>query len=176
MYHLRSFHLRDMTACGAALRRLGTGTSTLRDIADRLVRHLYTSFTMAKTGEPACVLVRLFTTTPYELLTPELQALVNRKLEPHRPAPSLSCLTLLASAGIHEGWNDPALSSRFRAIPLEGPDSLERLPMFKQLFQQLGFTIPTIAQPDHNLIVDPHEHRFNVFHVPEAAGDRKSVV
>ena len=170
MYHLRSFHLRDMTACGAALRRLGTGTSTLRDIADRLVRHLYTSFTMAKTGEPACVLVRLFTTTPYELLTPELQALVNRKLEPHRPAPSLSCLTLLASAGIHEGWNDPALSSRFRAIPLEGPDSLERLPMFKQLFQQLGFTIPTIAQPDHNLIVDPHEHRFNVFHVPEAAG------
>ena len=71
MYHLRSFHLRDMTACGAALRRLGTNARSLQEVADRLVRHLYTSLTMAQTGDPACVLVRLFKTTSYDLLAPE---------------------------------------------------------------------------------------------------------
>lgn len=170
MYHLRSFHLRDMTACAAALRRLGAGAVDLREVADRLVRHLYTSFTMAQTGDPACVLIRLFKTTPYGLLTPDLQALADRKLQPQQPSPSLTCLTLLASAGIHQGWNDPALSSRFRVLPLNGPDALERLPMFKQLFRQLGFTLPQITAATQDLLLDPSEHGFNVFHVPEALG------
>ena len=137
-------------------------------MADRLVRHLYTSLTMAQTGDPACVLVRLFKTTSYDLLAPELQTLVDRKLEPQQPNPSLTCLTLLSTVGIHEGWNDPALSSRFRVIPLNGPKSLERLPMFQQLFRQLKFSLPPITSSDQNLLVDPHEHRCSVFHVPEA--------
>jgi len=170
MYHLRSFHLRDMTVCGAALRRLGAGAGNLQEVADRLVRHLYTSFTMAQTGEPACALVRLFKTTPYGLLAPELQALADRTLQPQQPNPSLTCLTLLASAGIHQGWDDPALSSRFRVLPLNGPDALERLPMFKQLFRQLGFTLPQITASHQDLLLDPSEHNFNVFHVPEALG------
>ena len=170
MYHLRSFHLREMTACGAAFRRLGAGAVNLQEVADRLVRHLYTSFTMAQTGDPACVLVRLFKTTPYGLLTPDLQALADRKLQPQQPSPSLTCLTLLASAGIHQGWNDPALSSRFRVLPLNGPDALEQLPMFKQLFRQLGFTPPQITASPEDLLLDPGEHDFNVFHVPEALG------
>ena len=76
MYHLGSFHLRDMTACGAALRMLGTGAASLEAAADRLVRYLYDSLTMAQTGESACVLVRLFKTTPYGRLPPELRHLV----------------------------------------------------------------------------------------------------
>jgi PAS domain-containing protein len=123
---------------------------------------------MAQTGDPACVLVRLFKTTSYDLLAPELQTLVDRKLEPQQPNPSLTCLTLLSTVGIHEGWNDPALSSRFRVIPLNGPKSLERLPMFQQLFRQLKFSLPPITASDQNLLVDPHEHRCSVFHVPEA--------
>jgi two-component system sensor histidine kinase/response regulator len=159
-----------MTACGAAFRRLGAGAVNLQEVADRLVRHLYTSFTMAQTGDPACVLVRLFKTTPYGLLTPDLQALADRALQPQQPSPSLTCLTLLASAGIHQGWNDPALSSRFRVIPLDGPDTLERLPMFKQLFRQLGFTLFQTTASTEDLLLDPSEHDFNVFHVPEALG------
>lgn len=170
MYHLRSFHPRHMTACGAVLRRLGTGAITLQEVAHRLVRHLYTSFTRDKTGEPACVLVRLFKTTPYGLLTPDLQALADQKLQPQQPSPSLPCLTLLASAGIHPGWNDPTLSSRFRVLPLNGPDTLERLPMFQQLFRQLGFTLPHVTASNQDLLLDPSEHSFNVFHVPEALG------
>lgn len=170
MYPLRSFHPRHMTACGAVLRRLGTGAITLQEIAHRLVRHLCTSFTRDKTGKPACVLVRLFKTTPYGLLTPDLQALADQKLQPQQPSPSLPCLTLFASAGIHPGWNDPTLFSRFRVLPLNGPDALERLPMFQQLFRQLGFTLPHVTAWNQNLLLDPSEHSFNVLHVPEALG------
>ncbi|MBS0169180.1 MAG: PAS domain S-box protein [Nitrospira sp.] len=170
MYHLRSFHLRDMTACGAALRRLGANANSIQEVADRLVRHLYRSFTMAQTGEPACVLVRLFKTTHYSLLPEDLQTLADQKLQPAQRTPDLTCLTLLGSAGIHEGWNDPALSSRFRVLPLNGPDTLERLPMFHQLFRRLGFPLPETAGGKPNLLLDPHEHEFNVFHVPEALG------
>lgn len=58
-----------------------------------------------------------------------------------RPAPSLTCLTLLASAGAVPGWNDPARSSRFRVIPLDTLEAVERLPMFSQLFRQLGVSL-----------------------------------
>ncbi len=170
MHHLRSFQFREMTACGAALRRLGTGATTFEEVADRLVRHLCTSFTMAKTGEPACVLVRLFKTTPYGLLTPDLQALADQRLGDTPSAPSLICLALLASAGLLPGWNDPALSSRFRVIPLSRPADLERLPMFSQLFRQLGAELPHGTQSEKSLLLAPQEHTFNVFHVPEAAG------
>ncbi|ULA61426.1 MAG: Histidine kinase [Nitrospira sp.] len=170
MHHLRSFQLRDMTACGAALRQLGAGAQTFDEVADRLVRHLYTSLTMVQTGEPACVLIRLFKTTPYELLAPDLKALADQRLGDTPSAPSMTCLTLLASAGMFPGWNAPALSSRFRIIPLGTSDDLNKLPMFSQLFRQLGLELPHLAEPEQSLLVDPDEHAFNVFHVPEAVG------
>ncbi|HPV81852.1 MAG TPA: PAS domain S-box protein [Nitrospira sp.] len=170
MHHLRSFQLRDMTACGAALRQLGAGARTFEDVADRLVRHLYTSLTMPQTGQPACVLIRLFKTTRYELLAPDLKALADQRLGDTSGAPSMACLTLVASAGMVPGWNDPTLSSRFRVIPFGTADDLDKLPMFSQLFRQLGVELPRLVRPEQSLLVDPGEHAFNVFHVPEAVG------
>ncbi|MFO0720775.1 MAG: PAS domain S-box protein [Nitrospira sp.] len=170
MHHLRSFQLRDMTACGAALRQLVTGAQTFDEVADRLVRHLYTSLTMPQTGEPACVLIRLFKTTSYEHLAPNLKALADQRLGGTPGAPSMTCLTLSASAGMVPGWNDHTLSSRFRVIPLRTSEELDKLPMFSQLFRQLGVGLPDLARPNTSLLVDPGEHAFNVFHVPEAAG------
>jgi PAS domain S-box-containing protein len=170
MYHLRSLQLRDMTACGGTLRRLGAGATTFDDVADRLVRHLYTSFTMAQTGEPACVLIRLFKTTSYDLLSPDLKALAVQRLGGTPAVASMTCLTLAASAGMFPGWNDPAQSSRFRVIPLGTAEDLDKLPMFSQLFQQLGAELPRLVESKQSLLVDPGEHAFNVFHVQEAAG------
>ena len=170
MHHLRSFQLRDMTACGAILRRLGAGANTFDEVADRLVRHLYTSLTLAQTGEPACVLIRLFKTSPYGLLAPNLKALADQKLGGATGSPSMTCLTLVASAGSCPDWNDPALSTCFRVIPLDTPDALNRLPMFSRLFQQLGVELPGRVGNEQTLLVDPREHAFNVFHVQEAAG------
>jgi two-component system sensor histidine kinase/response regulator len=159
-----------MTACGAALRRLGTDAASLEQVADRLVRHLYKSLTMGHLGEPACSLVRLFKTTPYSRLTPDLRALADTRLGNTPPAPSLTCLTLLASAGAVPGWNDPARSSRFRVIPLDTLEAVERLPMFSQLFRQLGVSLPSLTQPGPSVLLDQHEQSFNVFHIPEAEG------
>ena len=170
MHHLRSFQLRDMTACGAALRRLGTDATSLEQVADRLVRHLYRSLTMGHLREPACSLVRLFKTTPYSRLTPDLRALADARLGDTPPPPSLTCLTLLASAGAVPGWNDPARSSRFRVIPLDTLEAVERLPMFSQLFRQLGVSLPSLTQPGPSVLLDQHEQSFNVFHIPEAEG------
>lgn len=65
MYDLTNFRLQDMTACMAALRRLGTGASSLEEAADRITRYLYTNLTTQPNEHPACVLVRLFKTHPY---------------------------------------------------------------------------------------------------------------
>ena len=170
MHHLRSFQLRDMTACGAAFRRLGANATSLEQVADHLVRHLYTSLTMGRSGEPACSLVRLFKTTPYSRLTPDLRALADIRLGNTPPSPSLTCLTLLASAGVVPGWNDPTLSSRFRVIPLATPEAVEQLPMFSQLFQQLGASLPHLTRPNRSLLLDAREQSFNVFHIPQAEG------
>ncbi|HNJ20919.1 MAG TPA: PAS domain-containing protein, partial [Nitrospira sp.] len=170
MHHLRSFQLRDMTACGAALRQSGAGAQSFDEVADRLVRHLYTSLTMPQTGEPACALIRLFKTTSYEHLAPDLKVLADQRLGGTAGAPSMTCLTLSASAGMVPGWNDHTLSSRFRVIPLRTSEELDKLPMFSQLFRQLGVGLPDLARPNTSLLVDPGEHAFNVFHVPEAAG------
>ena len=159
-----------MTACGATLRRLGAGAATLEEVADRLVRHLYASLSIPRTGEPACALIRLFKTTPYGLLPPDLQALADTQLGNTPDTSSLPCLTLLASAGIVPGWNDPALSSRFRVIPLRSPEDVERLPMFSQLFRQLGASLPHPSKASRDVLLDPQEHTFNVFHVLQAEG------
>ncbi len=159
-----------MTACGAALRRLGTDATCLEQVADRLVRHLYRSLTMGHFREPACSLVRLFKTTPYSRLTPDLRALADIRLGDKPPPPSLTCLTLLASAGAVPGWNDPTRSSRFRVIPLDTLEAVERLPMFSQLFRQLGVSLPSLTQSGASVLLDQHEQSFNVFHIPEAEG------
>jgi len=170
MHHLPSFQLRDMTACGAALRRLGTDATSLEQVADRLVRHLYSSLTIDHSVEPACSLVRLFKTTPYSRLTPDLRALADTRLGNTAQPPSLTCLTLLASAGAAPGWNDPTRSGRFRVIPLDTLEAVERLPMFSQLFRQLGVSLPSLAQPGPSLLFDQDERSFNVFHIPDAEG------
>ncbi|MDR4480236.1 MAG: PAS domain S-box protein [Nitrospira sp.] len=168
MYQLRSFQLRDMTACGAALRRLSAGATSLEEVADRLVRHLYTSLTIGQQGEPACSLIRLFTTTRYDLLPSDLRALADQRLGDRPAIPSLTCLTLLASAGTLPEWNDPARSSHFRIIPLGRPEDVEQLPMFSQLFRQLGVSLPQLAQPTQNVLLDTQEQTFNVFHISHA--------
>ena len=170
MYHFGSFHLRDMTACGAAIRTLGSGVPNLEAAAERLVRYLYHSFVTAQTGESACVLVRVFKTSAYGSLTPDLQSLVDARLGGIPADPSLTCLTLLASTGLVSEWNDACRSRRFRVIPLSTPDNLAQLPMFSQLFYQLGVPFPRLTQTDASLLLDLQEHSFNVFHILQAEG------
>ncbi len=170
MFDISKFRLQDMTACSAALRQLGAGASSIDMAADRITRYLYTTLTTGPDEDPACVLVRLFKTHPYGRLSPELQALVDARLGDKPANPDMKCLTLLASTGAVEGWNNPAQSSRFRAIPLSGPDALATLPMFSQLFAQFHIDLPFLEQADSSVLIDPYATTFNTFHVPQALG------
>ncbi len=168
MFDLSAFRLQDMALCSTTIRRLGEGAASIEETAGRITRFLYTNLTTGPDEDPACVLVRAFKTHPYSRLTPELQALVDAKLGGPPASPDMKCLTLLGSTGAVPGWNNPALSSRFRVIPLAGPDALKRLPMFAQLFTQFHIDLPHLQETPTSLLLNKHSTAFNTFHVPQA--------
>src|SRR5690348_2215423 len=97
-YDLSAFSLRDMTRCGAELRRLGADASSMEEVAGRVVRHLHEGL-RAPGGERACALVRVFVTMPYAELQAEQQDFARKVLPDIERRPEIKCLTLLASAG-----------------------------------------------------------------------------
>lgn len=170
MHDLSRFTLKDMVICGATLRKLGEGATSLEEVADRVVQYFYTNLGEGQAGSPACALVRLFKTHPFKGLEPGLQEFVRRQLG-RRPAwPDLKCFTLMATAGDRTEWNLRNQSRSFQAIPLVGEDFVPKFPMFSQLFAQLGVKLEVTRGTALDLLVDPQAKTFNVFHVPEALG------
>lgn len=169
MYQLTRFGLREMTECGAALRRLGAEATSLEEVASKIVRFLYTHL-IDEAGHPACALIRAFKTYPSDLVGPTLQRFVAKKLGHDVRTSSPKCFLLIASAGQEPDWNDRLRSKRFQAIPLEGETFVAQFPMFSQLLTQFGVDLHTFLKPGCNLLVDQEEHRYNVFHVAEAVG------
>nr|MBI3613961.1 PAS domain-containing protein [Nitrospirota bacterium] len=170
MYHLGRFSLKEMAECGAELRTLGDGAQSLEEAAGRIVRHLYEHLGDPETGEKDCVLVRLFKTHPFGGLEPELQRYAKGLLGTRPAAPSIPCLTLMATAGRMPAWNDRHQSQRFKAIPIADHQFVSQFPMFSQLMTQFGVELGTILDPHTELLLDRHETGYNVFHVPEALG------
>jgi hypothetical protein len=169
MYRLAQFGLKEMTACGAALRRLGGTATNLQEVANEIVHYLYCRL-VNDHGQPACVLVRAFKTHPTDLVGPSLQRFAANKLGHASLAACPKCFLLLASAGQEPQWNDRTQSTRFQAIPVVGDTFVAQFPMFSQLLSQFGVDLHAFLRPGSNLIVDQEEHRFNVFHVADAVG------
>lgn len=168
MYSLTRFTLRDMTECGAALRRLGVGARGMEDAANRVVRYLYDC--LGDEDGRDCVLVRFFVTTPFIDLEPELQEFARGLLGGEEPRPEMKCLTLLASVGDEPAWNSRSSSASHKALPLASEPSIARSPMIARLITQFGIEVASILAPDRDFVVDAEQHNFNVFHVPEALG------
>lgn len=166
MFDLRTFNLRDMSKLGSTLRRLGDGTETMEEVADRVVRTLYENLGDA-TGVRSCALVRFFKTHPYSALDAGLRDFADGML-PDGPKPGLRCLTLLATAGDEIAWNSREKSVAHRAIPLVGPESLSNAPMISSLLQQLGVGLETFLHSESGLMVEAEQSSFNVFYVPDA--------
>ena len=170
MYDLAQFTLSDMTRCGKEMRKLGASTSSMEEVADRLVRFLYGSFRVRGTDEPACALVRLFTTLPYAALEPAQQEFVQSLGGADRPGSTTRCLTLLATAGHLPSWNSRHSSAAHQALPLTSQASVARSPMIAQLIAQLGMEIGAFIGPAKDFVIDVDQHSFNVFHVRDAKG------
>ena len=167
MPNFAAFGLRDMTECGAALRKLGEESESMEDAANRLVRYFYEAF-VDEVGQRSLALVRLFKTHPYHDLTPELRAVVQQTLGGQPESPRLKCLTLLATVGEQADWNSRSTSRGHQAIPLVSEELVAQSPMISQLIQQMGLEIGAVLEPDPTLVLSLEQRTFNVFHVSEA--------
>jgi hypothetical protein len=166
-YDLSAFSLRDMTQCGAELRRLGAGASSMEAVAERVVQHLHDALRDGA-GERACALVRVFVTLPYAELQPEQQVFARKVLPDIEQRPDVKCLTLLASAGDEAPWNSRRTSVGHQALPLPSEESIARSPMISQLIRQLNIDVGELLRPNADVMLDESQHTFNVFHVQEA--------
>jgi hypothetical protein len=167
-YDLPNFSLRDMTDCGAILRKMGPPAVTMEAVANDIVRYLYDCLQDKTAGRRACALVRFFKTHPYDDLDESLRRFALRMLDGRQPPPGMKCLTLMATAGDRPEWNDRQMSNRHKAIPLPSADLVVQSPMISQLVKQFGLEPDCMVQPDPTLLVDLEQRTYNVFHVHEA--------
>ncbi len=152
-----------MTALGQSLRDKLQSAGTLEQAASDIAREVYDGFA----GQ--CVLVRFFRTIAYEALEPALQQRVRDDLG-HAPLAGLRCLTLLGTAGEQPAWNSRHGSQGHQAIPLTSRQMIEQSPMIAQLIRQLGMEVTDAPVPSFELLADPRQTQYNIFHVEEAVG------
>ena len=170
MLDFSRFSLSNMVESGTVLRSVGDGAGTMEEVAGRIVNAIDNWFRIPGTGEPACVLVRLFKTHPYRDLPVELETIAREQMAPGLPSPGTRCLTLLGTTGLLPEWRTPARSERHRVISLPSVEAMARFPMINQLVRQLGLEVGSMLHPSPTFLVDSEQRAFNVFHVPEAAG------
>ena len=82
----------------------------------------------------------------------------------------MRCLTLLATAGVEEDWNDRRKSQGHRAIPLASVRMVHRAPMIAQLIEQMGMDVEYLVHPDTTVVPDAEGRTYNIFHVENAPG------
>src|SRR3954453_8783722 len=97
MNALDAFTVDDLVDLSAALRELGTGTSSMEEVAQRIVRYLYDNL-VDGSGRRACPLVRFYKTHPLAGLDDELQAVARETAGGALPG-GASWLVLLPRAG-----------------------------------------------------------------------------
>jgi hypothetical protein len=170
VFNIAQLSLRDMTACGNALRLCGQGASSSAEVSERMVHYLYDQFGDPTTGEHAFALVRFFQTQTYGALSPALQEEAQRLLGGPATGPDMKCLTLMATRGLDPAWNACEDSKGHQAIPLPAPEAIAAIPMISQLISQFGIEAKTLLEPDKNLLADLSQRTYNVFHVEEVPG------
>jgi signal transduction histidine kinase len=169
-FDLTRFDLSDMIECGRAIRTVTGPARSMEEAGGAIVRLLYESLGDAE-GQRNCALVRCFKTHRFGQLPGDLETIARGLLTGGEGAdPEMPCLTLLATAGEGEGWNDRRRSSGHAAIPLESVDFVEWAPMIAALLQQMGLQIESALRPSEQIILDAEQHAFSVFHVEEAEG------
>jgi len=170
MYDLAHFTPSEMTRCGIAIRQFGSGSQSMEETTNHIVRYLYEELRDQQTGQRACALVRFYKTHAYGELPPALRDFARDILDGDAPPPATKCLTLLATAGDRPEWTARQTSVGHQAIPLASPELVARLPMIAQLIKQFGIEVQTLLSPEPARMVDLNQQTFNVFYVPDAVG------
>lgn len=168
VYDLTEFSLKDMMTCGAALRSMADGATSMEQVANRIVQFLHENLCDRRTNQPSCVLVRLFKTHPYSKLQPALQKVATAAMPDIIRKVDTKTLTLLASAGVIPEWNSRHLSQGHKTIPLPSPEIVARFPMISQLLKTFGVEVSALLAPSPEVILERRRQIYSVFHVAEA--------
>ena len=166
MYDLTAFSLKDMTACGAALRQMGDGAASMEAAAQKMVRYLYDYLVDAE-GNRAVALARFFITKPYGELSDDLQQHVNGLLGKVPDDPALKCQTLLATIGDNPEWHSRHNSRYYKVHPLS-KEIVDANPMFAQVSEIFGIVLEQAVERDPKLVLDLEQETYNVLHVYDA--------
>lgn len=143
--------------------------ASFEEASQRVIRLFRDEFIDSE-GKPACALVRIYKTHPFDTLPDDLMDFA-RQIEPAADSmPGLRCLTLVATAGDLPAWNSRFESTGHRAIPLSSEQAVAQAPMVARLFQQMGVDVAAVLKPDPALILDIRDKAQGVFYVPDAAG------
>lgn len=161
MPDLRGFTLADLMQLSPSLRRCSDNASSAEAVAAKVVRVLRDGFLDPETG-PQLELVRLYRTVRPQDLDEELLEFASAEgpLDANTPV-----MTLLATAGSEESWNDRRMSAAHRALPLRSKQAKELSPMISRMFEQFG------AEPilQGNVEQIASRANFDVFHVADPA-------
>ena len=167
--NLARFGLAEMLRCGLGIRKAALNADNAEDATGRICRFLYDEL-LTDAGERACALIRCYKTHPFGKLQPTDREFARRLMEGASPSSNMRCLTLLATVGDEDRWNDRRRSKGHRAIPLPSPEIVEKAPMISQLIRQFGLDFGVIVHPSPDVMKDLEGKTYGVFHVPEAAG------
>jgi serine phosphatase RsbU (regulator of sigma subunit)/anti-sigma regulatory factor (Ser/Thr protein kinase) len=160
------FSAERIAALTATVSRAGGQAGSMEGAARHLASALRTAFSTPD-GESAVVLVRIFQTTMWELLTPQLRSYAMARMAPGATAEGTRCLALLATLGDRPTWCDRHASRDHQALPLTGTDVIRRVPLALTVLDHL---VGADAQRDAQRDGDGRPARVAVHLVSDATG------
>jgi two-component system, NtrC family, sensor kinase len=168
MHDLSKFTLKDMVECGVKLRQMGSNARSMEEVSNNILKYLYENIGDGQTQEKSCVLIRLFKTHNFHDLEPHLQEFAKKRLTQENITDNLRCLTLLATVGKEEKWNNRYNSVNHQAIPLINKELIiNKMPMIAQLIEQFGLEINDVINSNPHLYIESLKNNFNAFYIPD---------
>ncbi|MBC8551127.1 MAG: hypothetical protein H8D23_15895 [Candidatus Brocadiales bacterium] len=168
---IKELTITDIFELSQIIKKKCRERSNLEEIAQELMNILYQTF-ITDSGKSALVLSRFFKSNAYEYLPDDIKTYIhNQECKDEIPVQN-RYLTLLGTTGDLDEWNYRKASNGHQALPLYDPHIVSNIPMLSALLNQIGFDIFDLTQPDNNIIINKEEHKFGVFCVEDAKGNR----
>lgn len=157
-----------IAALGAAIARCGDQALSMEGVSRQAVAAIRAAF-QTPDGDSAIVLVRIFQTTVWEHLTPQLRSYAMARMTPGASPEGTRCMALLGTLGDRPTWCDRHASRDHQALPLIGTDVVRRVPLALTVLDHL---VGADAQRDSESYHDEQGRpaRVAVHLVSDAAG------
>lgn len=122
------FSAERIAALAATVARAGEQAASMEGAARQVAAAIRGAFA-TEDGESAVVLIRLFQTTVWDQLTPQLRSYAMARMAPGAVPSGTRCLALMATLGDRPSWCDRHASRDHQALPLTGTDVIRRVPL-----------------------------------------------